>query len=137
MNYWTLKIATLGCAFAALFVLAAPAHAATRPDDRSGVRGVPAVPATISVRPDDRAGLRGVVVASPLVSVRPDDRAGFRGVPEPYTSALGVRMAGSGTDGGFDWTAAGAGAGAATAVVLLLLGVLTLRRSNRHAQASA
>jgi hypothetical protein len=117
MNSWTLKIATLGCALAALFVLAAPAHGATRPDDRSGVRGVTAVPATTSMRPDDRAG--------------------FRSVPEPYTSALGVRTAGSGTDGGFDWTAAGAGAGVAAAVVLILLGALRLRRSNRHAQASA
>lgn len=117
MNYGTLKIATLGCALAVSLVFAASAHAATRPDDRSGVRGVPAVPARTSVRPDDRAG--------------------FRGVQEPHSSALGVRTSGSGTDGGFDWTAAGAGAGAATAVVLLLLGALTLRRSNRHAQASA
>jgi hypothetical protein len=137
MNNWTLKIATLGFALAASLVLAASAHAATRPDDRSGIRGVPAAPATNSVRPDDRAGFRGIFVASPLASVRPDDRVGLRGVPEPYTIALGPSSSASGSDSAFDWTAAGAGAGTATAVALLLAWALMLRRSHRQAQASA
>jgi hypothetical protein len=135
----TKKAATLGCALVALLAPAAPAQAAIRPDDRSGMRGVPAAPAAVDVRPDDRAGFRGAaVVTSPLASMRPDDRAGFRGiVRNPYTIALSGHRPVPGTDSGFDWTAAGAGAGTATTVVLLLALALTLRRSHRRAEASA
>ena len=138
MSYSTIKFGGLGCAVVASLVLAAPAPAATRPDDRAGVRGVPAASATVSVRPDDRAGLRGAGVTSLSASVRPDDRAGFRGVVrEPNTIALGGRHSPPVSESGFDWTAAGAGAGTATTVVLLLAWALTLRRSHRRAEASA
>jgi hypothetical protein len=138
MNHSPMKVVTLGCALVASLALAVQSPAAIRPDDRSGVRGVAAASATVGVRPDYRAGFRGTVVASPLASVRPDDRAGLRGVVrEPYAIALGGQRSVPGTDGGFDWTAAGAGAGTAMTVVLLLAWALTLRRSHRRAEASA
>jgi hypothetical protein len=117
MNYSMMKVATLGCAFVSSLALIVQAHGTIRPDNRSGLRGVPATPATAPVRPDDRTGVRGV-------------RA-------PYTIALGSERSAPGTDRAFDWTAAGAGAGIATTAVLLLALALTLRRSHRRAEASA
>jgi hypothetical protein len=132
-----MKVATLGGALVASLALAVPAPAAIRPDDRSGVRGVPTLSATVGVRPDDRAGFRGAVGTSPLASVRPDDRPGFRGIARmPGTTALGGNRSVAGADSGFDWTAAGAGAGIATTVVLLLAWALTLRRNHQRAEAS-
>jgi hypothetical protein len=60
------------------------AQAATRPDDRAGIRGIEA---STSVRPDDRAGIRGIGQTSAAqAATRPDDRAGIRGIGQ--TSAV-------------------------------------------------
>jgi hypothetical protein len=131
-----MKVATLGGTLVASLALAVPASGAIRPDDRSGVRGVPTLSATVGVRPDDRAGFRGAGGTSPLASVRPDDRPGFRGIARMPDTTLGGNRSVAGADSGFDWTAAGAGAGTATTVALLLAWALTLRRNHQRAEAS-
>ena len=68
---------------AASLALAAPALAATRPDDRPGLRGPGGTGVSESLRPDDRPGIRGVGVVTPTV-LSPDDRPGPRGI-EPTT----------------------------------------------------
>ena len=134
MKYSTMKVGALGLVVVALLAFAVPAPAGVRPDDRSGLRGVTAA---AGVRPDDRAGFRSAGVKSPSMSVRPDDRAGLRGIVREPHIAFGGQYSVSGTESGFDWTAAGAGAGTATAVVLLLAWALTLRRNHRRAEVPA
>jgi hypothetical protein len=109
---------------------------ATRPDDRSGVRGIESQSVTPdlsevqrhvkadayvsqSTRPDDRAGSRG----PGTVSTRPDDRAGFRGPGTVRTPEV-VAVKGD----GFDWKDAGIGAGAMIGIVLVLGSGLALSR---------
>jgi hypothetical protein len=134
MKSSTMKLGARGLVVVAWLVFAAPALAGVRPDDRPGLRGGGTATAPAHMRPDDRSGLRGVGVTSPTASVRPDDRAGFRGpLGAPSTIAFAGQPAVSGTEGGFDWAAAGAGAGTATAVMLLLTWALTLRRNQRRA----
>lgn len=134
----TKRIGTLGLVALAGLALVVPARGAVRPDDRSGVRGVPATTAVAVVRPDDRAGFRGVGVTSVSTSVRPDDRGGARGVgDEPRTVAAGTDNSARGPESGFDWAAALAGAGAATAVMLLSAWALTVRRNHRRAEVPA
>jgi hypothetical protein len=128
-------VGTLGFIVLALLAFTVPAGGAVRPDDRAGLRGVPAAAAVAVVRPDDRAGFRGGGVTSLSTSVRPDDRAGTRGVvDEPETVAVGTDNSVRRTESGFDWAAALAGAGAAIGVLLLLASALTLRRNHRRAK---
>jgi hypothetical protein len=140
----TMKLAGAGSLAVALLLVAAPALATVRPDDRSGIRTIGTTVASQGLRPDDRPGLRGAVESNPagvprpldasVRSLRPDDRAGFRGsFEQPLTIALAGRPSVTATDQGFDWMAAGAGAGVATTGMLLLLTwALTFRRSHRR-----
>jgi hypothetical protein len=92
-----------------------------------------ALPAWAAVRPDDRAGLHGVGVSPAPAQTRPDDRPGFRGAGrQAGLTSFSSNHAVPGTESGFDWAAAGAGAGTATALVLLLTWSLTFRRNQRR-----
>jgi hypothetical protein len=94
---------------AALAVAVPAASAATRPDDRPGLRGPGAVAESFaeSVRPDDRAGRREVPLEVPIVT--------------PTTAA-----------DGFDWDDAGVGAGTVGGIVALLLGGMYVARHGRR-----
>jgi hypothetical protein len=91
-----------------------------------------AVPATAAAtRPDDRAGVRGPTAAtSAQRAVRPDDRAGVRGP----LSASRMTHAVVATSRTFDWGDAATG-GAVTfgAISVLGQGVLASRRRGRIA----
>jgi hypothetical protein len=93
---------------------------ATRPDDRSGVRGIESQ----SVTPDLSEVQRHVKAdAYVSQSTRPDDRAGFRGPGTVRTPEV-VAVKGD----GFDWKDAGIGAGAMIGIVLVLGSGLALSR---------
>ena len=91
---------------------------ATRPDDRSGVRGIESQSLT-----PDLSEVQRHVKADAYVSqsTRPDDRAGFRG---PGRTPEVVAVKGD----GFDWKDAGIGAGAMFGIVLVLGSGLALSR---------
>jgi hypothetical protein len=96
------KLMTLAAAVAASLVFTFSAFAATRPDDRVGVRG-PGAALAAKVESGD-----------PGLAPRPDNRAGVLGIGvDDSTSSAG-------TTGRFDWTAAGIGAGATGAFVVLV-----------------
>jgi hypothetical protein len=101
------RLTVAAAALATSLVFTLSAFAATRPDDRAGVRG-----------PGPSTATR-VVDAQPGLSARPDNRAGVLGVG---TADKAVSV---GTSTGFDWAAAGIDAGA-TAGLLMLLGVVVL-----------
>jgi hypothetical protein len=93
---------------------------ATRPDDRSGVRGIESQ----SVTPDLSEVQRHVKADEfGSQSTRPDDRAGFRGPGTVRTPEV-VAVKGD----GFDWKDAGIGAGAMIGIVLVLGSGLALSR---------
>jgi hypothetical protein len=94
---------------------------ATRPDDRSGVRGIESQ----GVTPDLSEVQRHVKADEfgSSSSTRPDDKAGIRGPGIVQTPEL-VTSNGS----GFDWTDAGIGAGTTLGVVLLLGSGLAVSR---------
>jgi hypothetical protein len=93
---------------------------ATRPDDRSGVRGIESQSLT-----PDLSEVQRHVKADAYVSqsTRPDDRAGFRGPGTVRTPEV-VAVKGD----GFDWKDAGIGAGAMFGIVLVLGSGLALSR---------
>jgi hypothetical protein len=90
---------------------------ATRPDDRSGVRGPGATVAT------------QVESGEPGLAARPDNRAGVLGVGADASVPAA-------TSDGFDWTAAGIGAGA-TGAFVLLVGVAAMLAMPRRQRAIA
>jgi len=93
---------------------------ATRPDDRSGVRGIESQTVT-----PDLSEIQRHVKADEVVSQssRPDDRAGFRGPGTVRTPEV-VAVKGN----GFDWKDAGIGAGTMIGIVLVLGSALALSR---------
>ena len=98
----------------------AEAYQQSRPDDRSGIRGVQ--PITTSSDLVDRQ--LGNLEARSAQAVRVDDRAGIRGVG-PVETPVVV----SSHSDGFDWAAAGIGASIALlAAAMLVAGALTRRR---------
>jgi hypothetical protein len=146
----TMKLAAAVSLAMALLLVATPALATVRPDDRSGIRTIGTAVLAQGLRPDDRAGLRGAVESNPasvagalggdVHSLRPDDRAGYRGIlGQPQPISVASRSPVAATDHGFDWMAAGAGAGvaAATGILLLLTWALTLRRGQRRSGVAA
>jgi hypothetical protein len=109
----TIKLTVLATAVAASLVFTISAFAATRPDDRAGVRGPGAAVAT------------QVESSGPGLAPRPDNRAGVLGIgSEESTSAA--------TSSGFDWTAAGIGAGATGAFVVLAAAAAMLAMPRRQ-----
>jgi hypothetical protein len=99
------------------------ALAATRPDDRAGVRGT-----------GGQAAPAQVVVGGPGLSARPDNRAGILGVgSDASDTAFSVA-----TSTGFNWTDAGVGAAAAAGVLVLLGSAALLAMPKRqHRRATA
>src|SRR5262249_16709832 len=111
----TPKPTVFPAALATSLVFTFSAFAATRPDDRAGVRG-PGVTVATQVETGD-----------PGLAPRPDNRAGTLGVgADDSTSPAGP------TSDGFDWTAAAIGAGATGAFVLLVAGAAMLAVPRRQ-----
>ena len=106
------KLTVLAAAVVASLVFTFSAFAATRPDDRAGVRGVGAAVATYG--------------GDPGVGARPDNRAGMLGIGSTESSST------SATSSGFDWAAAGIGAGATGAFVVLVAGAAMLALPRRQ-----
>lgn len=117
------RLAILAAAAASSLALTIPAFGATRPDDRSGVRG-----------PGEAAIATQAVSGDPGMSGRPDNRAGTLGVGSDTTDVA----VSAGTTGGFDWTDAGIGAGVgAGALTLLGFAALLAFPARRHPRAIA
>jgi hypothetical protein len=113
----TPKLTVLAAAVAAASIFTSSAFAATRPDDRSGVRGPGATVATQVER------------GEPGLAARPDNRAGVLGVGADASVPAA-------TSDGFDWTAAGIGAGA-TGAFVLLVGIAAMLAMPRRQRAIA
>jgi hypothetical protein len=99
------RLVILAAAAASSLALTFPAFGATRPDDRSGVRG-----------PGETVVPTQTVGGDPGMSARPDNRAGTLGVGADSTDTA----VGAGTTGSFDWTDAGIGAGIGAGALTLL-----------------
>lgn len=85
--------------------------AATRPDDRAGLRAAPDAGAIVHARPDDRAGVRGSIASPPVL----------------HTVTA--------TSEAFAWNDAAAGAAVALGAISLVgVAVLLGRRRGRAAQ---
>ena len=113
----TPKLTVLAAAIAAASIFAVSALGATRPDDRSGVRGPGALAAT------------QVESGDPGLAARPDNRAGVLGAGADTSVAVAASS-------GFDWAAAGIGAGA-TGGVIVLLGAAALLAMPKRQQRRA
>jgi hypothetical protein len=138
-------LVTTVIAIAAAAVMLVPvAGAATRPDDRAGVRGPggvaqselwmdPAIATVVSASSSEPAldpALRSAIADGGTGAVRPDDRPGRREVPLTVPSIVP-----SGTTDSFDWADAGIGAGAVAAGGLLTLvfaGLVFARHDRRR-----
>jgi hypothetical protein len=110
----------------------------TRPDDRSGVRGVEPVQSVTDVNAmQQRVELEKIQhmveadrIAAASASTRPDDKAGFRG---PGTVESQSAELASVKGDGFNWQDASIGAGTAVGMALVLMsGLVLLKR--RHSE---
>lgn len=119
-NTTTQKLTIAAATAASALVLAVPAFGATRPDDRTGIRG-----------PGETAAPTQVV--APGISERPDNRAGTLGVGSDSTDAA-IAVA----TNGFDWADAGIGAGAgAGALMVLAFALVVAMPRRRHSRVTA
>ena len=132
--------------FAAILLLPVGAGAATRPDDRGGIRGAAGAPApAVAVRPDDRAGIRGVGTTSAVEAkpgaVRPHVRSVLRGAETDvvqrylYSHAKTDGMASA--SGGFPWIDAAIGTALGAGFVLVAAHAVRVRRNRRRTAALA
>jgi hypothetical protein len=111
----------------------------TRPDDRSGVRGVEPVQAVTDVNAMQRrveaAQIQRMVEADRIASAsgassRPDDKAGFRG---PGTVESRTAELASVKGDGFNWQDASIGAGTTIGIALVLMSGLAVMK-RRHSE---
>ena len=101
----------------------------TRPDDRSGLRGVEPAQAITDLSEVQRH-VKADEIGSVSVSTRPDDKAGFRGPGAVETKT--AELASVNGDG-FNWQDAGVGAGSALGLTIVLMSGLALSR-RRHSE---